>query len=567
MIAYMLIDKNADIDPIALEDPIEAYAANAKSRDPDVMHLHQAMRQPDRDEFIKGMVKEVDDLAGSNQWTIFPQKKVPQGVPVLPLVWSMHRKRRISTHKVYKWKSRLTVDGLKQTKGVNYWETYAPVASWQTIQLLLSMSLLNDWKTQQIDYVLTYTQAPPEVQMYTKLPKGFKIDGNPNDYVLKINHNYYGQKQAGRVWYLHLVKQLKKCGFTQSKHDDCLFYHGNAIYVLYTNDSILAGPDDAELDAIMAQMAKVGLKLTQEGSLADFLGVKIEKRSYGTFHLTQPHLIDSILKDLRLLGPNVATRSTPAATSKLLSRHLDSPEFDRHFDYRSVIGKLNYLEKCTRPDIAYATHQCARFCSDPRKEHGKAVNWLGRYLLATRDKGLILCPDASKALECYADADFAGAWHKDDATFDIDTAKSRSGYLITFAGCPLVWQSKLQTEIALSTTEAEYIALSTGLRSVIPLIGILQEMQALHYKLPIQPAKVHCKAFEDNSGALELATVPKMRPRTKHINIKYHHFRSHVANGSITIHKIGTEDQPIDLATKPLASAPFAKHRKFILGW
>jgi hypothetical protein len=569
MIYYeSLIYQDADIDPIQSDDPIELFAAyTQKSRDPDVMHLHQAMKQPDREQFIDAMIKEVDDLTKTNQWTIIHRHKVPQGTPVLPLVWSMRRKRRISTHEVYKWKSRLTFDGSKQKKGVNYWETYAPVASWPTIRLLLTMSLLNNWKTRQIDYVLAYTQAPPETQMYAKLPRGFTVDGNPNDYVLKINKNYYGQKQAGRIWYLHLVKKLKECGFTQSQHDDCLFYHGNAIYVLYTDDSILAGPDDKELDAIMKKMADSGLKLTQEGNLEDFLGVKIEKCDDGSFRLTQPHLIDSILKDLRLQGPGTATKDIPAPTSVLLRRHTHSEDFDRHFDYRSVIGKLNYLEKCTRPDIAYATHQCARFCIDPKKEHGKAVKWIGRYLLATKDKGLILRPDPSKALECYADADFAGNWHKEDAEIDIDTARSRTGYLVTFAGCPLTWQSKLQTEIALSTTEAEYIALSTGLRTVIPLIETLKEMHELKYPLPFQVTKVFCKAFEDNSGALELATVPKMRPRTKHINIKYHHFRSHVSNGSITIHKITTDNQPIDIATKPLASALFKKHREFIAGW
>ena len=147
---------------------------------------------------------------------------------------------------------------------------------------------------------------------------------------------------------------------------------------------------------------------------------------------------------------------------------------------------------------------------------------------------------------------------------DINTARSRSGYLITYAACPLVWASKMQTEIALSTTEAEYISLSTALREVIPLIDLLTELkQKVDPDITNLP-DIHCRLFEDNSGAHELVTTPKMRPRTKHINVKYHHFRSYVERKLISIKKVASEHQLADILTKPLAQELFIRLRDAI---
>jgi hypothetical protein len=399
-----------------------------------------------------------------------------------------------------------------------------------------------------------------------RLPHGFTGPDGTKDYALKIHKNIYGQRQAGRVWFQHLVLRLKKIGFKQSRVDECLFTKGNVLYVLYTDDSLLAGPDEKELSKIIEQMKSVGLELTVEGDVSDFLGVKIERLPDGSIKMTQPHLIDQILSDLRLNGPSVSTKDTPAPISTILGRHLDSDPHDGHFDYRSVVGKLNYLEKCTRIDISYAAHQCARFSSDPRVPHAKAVKWLGRYLRHTRDKGLIFKP-TDQSFDCFVDADFCGNWDRSTANSDSDTARSRTGFIIFYAGCPILWSSKLQSQIALSTTEAEYIALSTSLREVLPLMQIIRDLRAEGFDFTATTPKIHCKVFEDNSGALELATVYKFRPRTKHINVQYHHFRQHVESGDLSIHAINTKDQLADIATKQSILALFQKHRAAIMGW
>jgi Reverse transcriptase (RNA-dependent DNA polymerase) len=363
-------------------------------------------------------------------------------------------------------------------------------------------------------------------------------------------------------------KLTKELGFKQSKVDECVYYRGKTLYVLYTDDSLLAGPDKDEIQQINDELqTKAKLSITVEGDLADFLGVNIQRMKDGTIHMSQPHLIEQILKDLRMSSESVKPRSSPAASSKVLTRHSQSPDFDRSFNYRSVIGKLNYLEKATRSDILFAVHQCARFVSEPKKEHGEAVRWLGRYLKGTKDKGTIMKPMSGRDLEVYVDASFCGDWCKEEAAMDRDTARSRHGYVIQYAGCPLLWKSQLQTEIAMSSTESEYTGLSYALRDAIPIMELLKEMKGRGYPVETSQAKVHCRVFEDNSGALEMAKIHKYRPRTKHLNVRLHHFRDYVERKEISIHDINTNDQPADYLTKALNETTLQKHRYQIMGW
>jgi len=183
----------------------------------------------------------------------------------------------------------------------------------------------------------------------------------------------------------------------------------------------------------------------------------------------------------------------------------------------------------SRSDIAYATNAAARFTSSPKQSHCEALKRIGRYLKGTRDKGITFKPEGELKLEAFADADFAGMW-KIENKQSTNSVKSRTGYTIMFAGCPVVWVSKLQTEIALSTLEAEYIALSQCMRDLIPIQRILLEISEM-FELKLEQTVTKSTLFEDNEGALHLATTPKMTPRTKHIGIKYHFFRNEVQKG------------------------------------
>jgi hypothetical protein len=184
-----------------------------------------------------------------------------------------------------------------------------------------------------------------EKEIYMRVPKGFQITGkNPKDYVLKLNRNVYGQKQAGRVWNKYLEEKLiKEVSFKQAKIDDCVFYRGKTMYILYTDDSILAGPDKEEIEQIIKDIQNTGLDITREGDIKDFLGINIKKLKKGGIEFTQPHLIDQILNDLKMDKEEVKRKKVPCMVSQILHSGQNDEPFDNSFHYRSIIGKLNYL--------------------------------------------------------------------------------------------------------------------------------------------------------------------------------------------------------------------------------
>ena len=393
--------------------PLLAY----KAVNPDILRLHEAMKATDKREFKTAMEKEVNDQIANGNFTVIPRSEVPKGFRVFPGVWTLVRKRDIQTREIKKYKARLAFNGSRMREGEDYDKTYAPVASWMSIRLLLTFVVAFRWHTQQVDYVAAYTQAPIDRDMYMEFPKGFTVPGGVDRkaFVLKLHRNLYGQKQAGWVWYKYLRKRLiTQAGFVPSKHDECLFFRGKVLYALYIDDSILGAPTRRELDEAITAIKEAKLQITLEGDLADFLGVKIERKSQNEIIFTQPHLIDDILQDLGLQHAKEG-KETPAASSRILTRNDYGADHDKSFHYRSVIGKLNYLEKATRPDISFATHQCARYMSDPKKSHARAIRWIGRYLLHSRRKGIRFKADITRGLEVFVDASFAGNWDKQDA--------------------------------------------------------------------------------------------------------------------------------------------------------
>jgi hypothetical protein len=226
------------------------------------------------------------------------------------------------------------------------------------------------------------------------------------------------------------------------------------------------------------------------------------------------------------------------------------------------------LYKSTRPEIACAVHQHARCSCNPRQSHANAIKCLWRCLLAAKDKGLILKADTAKSFEVHVDCDFAGNWVKEDALNDPSTAKSRTDFIISCGGCPVIWASELQTEIVLSSTESEHVGLSESLLGMaLMMMNLLMEMKSFRIPIIKTTPTICCKLFEDNAGAIHLAKVPKMRPGTRHINQKHHHFRGWVKAGWIDILPIDTLNQPADLMTEPLDEASFVKHRYAVMGW
>ena len=357
--------------------------------------------------------------------------------------------------------------------------------------------------------------------------------------------------------------------FVPSQIDPCLYLKDGMAVLTYVDDCIIVGKSTKAIDALIhsLQNGQEGFNLTDEGNIDKFLGVEITNRANGEFEMSQPHLISRIVAflGLEVLGEKVKHRDRVPASSVILDKDLEGKPRKKSWKYRTAVGMLSYLQANTRPDIAMATHQTARFTIAPKLSHEQAVDRIGKYLRCTPDRGIIYSPDPSAGLECYVDADHAGGWNSCTAS-DASNLFSRTGYIIKYANCPVYWKSKLQTEIALSTCEAEYLALSAALREVLPLITMMNELKCSFPELHVPKPGFHCKVWEDNQSCIAMATSKKFSPRTKHIALKYHHFRSHVGR-SITINYVDTLKQQADILTKPVRDDLFYKLRFMIMGW
>jgi Reverse transcriptase (RNA-dependent DNA polymerase) len=265
----------------AMDDPIKFIATHDQpiaykaTNDPDTLYMHEALKAPDAKEFKKAMIKEVQDQTQQKHWCVMLKKDVPQGETILPAVWSMCRKRQIATREVYKWKSRLNLGGHKMIPSKHFDETYAPSLAWSTIRLFLILTILNRWKSRQIDFVLAYPQAPFLRPTYMELPQGINFPGlDRKQHCLKILKNVYGGKDAGRTWYLYLKDGLEQLGFEQSKQDESVFYCGKTIFLVYMDDAIILALDDSTIDQCITDLS-TSFSVEDQGTIEDYLGVQV----------------------------------------------------------------------------------------------------------------------------------------------------------------------------------------------------------------------------------------------------------------------------------------------------
>jgi len=269
-----------------------------------------------------------------DHWETMLKKDVPAGEIILPAVWVMKRKRRIVTQEPYKWNSRLNLGEHKMIPGRHYDETYAPALSRPTIRRFLTLSIIHGWKTRQLDFILAYPQAPVVRPTFMELPKGINFPGlDRKKHCLHVKRNIYGGKDAGRTWYLYLKKGLVELGFKPSTIDECVFYRGNTIILIYTDDYIVLDKEESGINKCITDLQSK-FKVQDEGTLEDYLGVLVKHQPDGSILLSQPHLIDSILKDLGLLDekgepkPGAKPRDMPAHTTKLIGPDPGGTEFD-----------------------------------------------------------------------------------------------------------------------------------------------------------------------------------------------------------------------------------------------
>ena len=489
------------------------------------------------------------------------------GMNVLPSTWAFKCKR-YPDGRVKKFKARFCARGDRQVEGLDYFETWSPVVQWTTVRLMLILATVLDLKSSQADITAAFVHAelPAHEQVYIHQPRGFTVNGR--DYVLRLKRSLYGLKQSPRHFFKFLVAKLEKQGLKQSAFDPCLFIGEDVIVIAYVDDLLMYSQDQFKIDHLIARLQQENIWIRKEGSAEGFLGVDITPIN-GALNLTQGGLTDRIISALGLDADYTTPKDTPAECAAL-PKDADSPPANPPFNYASVVGMLLYLSGHSRPDIAFAVNQCARYTFRPTDRHVAALKRIGRYLKGTRGKGLVLRPSRRLKVDCYVDADFAGLWGQEDS-LDPHCVRSRAGYVILVSDCPVLWKSILMKNLCLSTMEAEYCALSRSCKDLFPIIDQLKEL-ALAVGLPSdEVTTLHTTIHEDNVGALTLAKLEPKRttPRSKHYALHMHWFRTRVSDpaANMDVVKVDSRNQLGDIFTKGLGSVPFRYLRSKLMGW
>jgi hypothetical protein len=517
------------------------------------------MNDSDSDKWKQAAQDEIKALTEKGTWLEVPQSKALS--KIIPGTWVFRRKRS-PDGTIKKFKGRYCVRGDLQEGN---FETFAPVVSWSTIRTILLLSLVLEWKLICVDFSNAFVQAALKDPVWIHMPRGFKSD-NSEPTCLKLLKSLYGLSVAPRLWFEKLCEALTNDGFKQSEHDKCLFLKQDMIIFLWVDDCGICCKEMAKIDAFVKRLKSKGFELTKDEDFSEYLGINfVRNNEHKTITMSQPGLIKKVIAAAGMQDCN--PNSLPAATTTLGSDP-DGEPMQETWAYKSIVGMLLYLSTNTRPDIAFAVSQVARFSANPKKSHATAVKMIVRYLAKTVNNGIVFSPDLKFKLDCYVDADFAGLHGREPQDSPV-SARSRTGYIIFFGGCPLLWKSQIQGEVALSTFHSEYVALSQSMRTLIWLQRVIQEIMATIGEQDSNPT-IYAEAFEDNNSALLLANNQLLSPRSRHLNVKWHFFWEQVKEtktATVKISKINTEDQRADFLTKGLSKETFERMRALNQGW
>ena len=559
--------------------PVQAIEfLKASSSDPDVLSWDDAMASSDREKWLEAALKEIRALEQKGTWLEAPESAAT--VKVIPGTW-VFRLKRAPDGTPIKFKARWVLRGDLQDIDM---DTTADVVAWSSVRIFMVLSLKLGWVMKSIDFTNAFLHAklPEHLSIFAHLPRGFysnmrSITGERT--VLQLKKSQYGTSVAPRLWMDHLMAAFKELGFKSSSYDKCFLIREDMMIVVYVDDCGISTDKPEKVDELVAQLRAKGFDLEIEGNFETFLGVEIRKLDDGRIHLLQEGLIKKVLEAASMTdcNPNyVPASSTP------LGKDSDCEDWPQDpWKYSSIVGMLIYLCTNTRPDISYAVSCAARFNSNPKSSHATAVKTILRYLKRTSDKGLIVNFDNTLNLEAYCDADFAGLYKSEDP-FDSTVSKSRGGYIIYLGGVPLIWKSSLLSCITLSTLEAEYVQLSRTMTVLLGIKNMLEEFLPI-LSLPDHESFIRSTIFEDNAGALLLATEQRITNRTRYLSQFFHHFWSSIhrpqdgppqdnpngswSDGKTKAFKISTDKQRADMMTKGLVRVPFERNRLSVNGW
>lgn len=517
--------------------------------------MEEALAGPDREAWLASREDEFQSHMENGTWSL---TNLPPGRKALDCTWVL-RVKTDAEGRLERRKTRLVIKGFQQREGIDFQEVFAPVAKAPTLRVLLAAAAVCGWKAEQMDVKTAFLYGVVEEEIFMKQPEGYD-DGSGR--VCRLNKAIYGLKQAPRCWYARLVEVLEAIGFVVSGCDESLFMTEGSkekVYLLvYVDDILLFSPSLEQIKEVQGKLRET-FQCKALGPVGYYLGLHVERDEVkGWLKLHQHKYHSAMGEKYGLEGGRSVRTPLPSGFQLHLgeeeSEALD-PEMQRRF--QSMVGSLMYASVNTRPDIAFAVSQLARVVSRPLQEHLDAAERLVRYLGSTSRVGLqysvhgqlkqkgveVMCEKSGAPpkhgrlyLSCFTDATWAS---------DVSDSTSHGGYICCVGGSPVSWRSKKQGEIAHSSTESEYMALFHGVKEVVWMRRLLEELG--------QEQEAPTPVFCDSQGAMAMARNAVLHGLNKHMQIKWHWVRKEVKRNTVTLHYINTTKQPADFLTKRLA--------------
>jgi transposase InsO family protein len=446
---------------------------------------------------------------------------------------------------IEKFKARLVVKGFSQRPGIDFDETFCPVAHSETQRLMMANAVKFKLKLRQADVVSAFLNGEIDTEVFMKQPEGFE-DPLLTDHVCLLQKGLYGLKQAGHLWNKKLDNFItNSLSMTKSLSDPCLYYknkeQSTILLSLHVDDMLFAHNDDNEVERMLTCLNDAfGIK--DLGEPEKILGVRIRRdKDTGSIYLDQQLYIEDTIARFEMTNCDI--RKTPHQpglflTDKMCPNTNEEKQTMEGRPYRELVGSLNYIATRTRPDITHAVSNLCRFMSNPGNEHWSAAKHVLRYLKGTSSFGIVYSSDQD--IEGFADSDYAG---------DLDRRRSTTGYIFQMSAGPISWKSQLQKSTAQSALESEYMALCAATREAAWIKELLRE-STNRRNMPIL-------INGDNQGCQAIAQNRRTDARTKHIDVRYHYTRDKVEDGTIALKYCPTDAMLADFLTKPISTAKF----------
>uniref|UniRef100_A0A2A4JA71 Integrase catalytic domain-containing protein n=1 Tax=Heliothis virescens TaxID=7102 RepID=A0A2A4JA71_HELVI len=492
-------------------------------RDPD--SVKEALSSDNAENWKNAMDEEFQSLIRNNTWIL---TDLPPGKKALPCKW-IFKTKTDETGAVNRHKARLVIKGYTQRKGVDYNEIYSPVVRYTSVRYLIALAARYNLDIDQMDAITAFLQGDLENEIYMTQPELYE-EGTK---VCLLQKSIYGLKQASRQWNLKLDGVLQKIGLTRSKIDPCIYYcikQSTMIFVAVWVDDLIIFTNSNKLKSDIKEKLKKEFYMKDLGEAKQFIGINISRnRKEGKIMLDQRNYITEILDRFSM------TESKPMKTPIEVNAKFEKGENEdnENIPYRQAIGCLLYLAQATRPDIGFSVNKLSTYVSNPGRQHWIGVKRVMRYIQGTKDYKLTFMKDDSNEIKGYCDSDWASS---------PEDRRSCTGYIFLFQNGAIAWNSCKQPTVALSTAEAEYMAMAAAAQEAL----WLRQLQIEFGLKEDCPLPIYC----DNQSAIRLAMNDCYKPRTKHIDIRYHFLRDNVNSKFINFMYSKGSEMVADILTK-----------------